>query len=243
MDETGEPVEKALVQLVHSAVQAGVRRTATLGFDYTDDRGEYRFGGIPGGTYYLAVTGQPWYSQLWVFGQPDSAVSVAYAPSYYPNTLDAAHAEPISLTAGGEVRADFALRTVPGTKVTVAVEAPRQSMGTLYLARPGIGGTDEFERTLGASADKQVLQNVPPELEKTLRDHGVSTYSIFLHPSTRQLLAYVEFESEAQWNAVSRTPICRSWWAHMRELMPSNQDNSPVSEELREVFHIEKSYA
>jgi len=82
-----------------------------------------------------------------------------------------------------------------------------------------------------------------PELEKNLRDHGVSTYSIFLHPSTRQLFAYVEFESEAQWDAVSRTPICRSWWAHMRELMPSNQDNSPVSEELREVFHIEKPYA
>ena len=27
-----------------------------------------------------------------------------------------------------------------------------------------------------------------PELEKVLKDHGVSNYSIFLHPETRQLL-------------------------------------------------------
>jgi len=27
----------------------------------------------------------------------------------------------------------------------------------------------------------------------------------------------------------------------MRELMPSNPDDSPVSEELEEVFHIERS--
>ena len=78
-----------------------------------------------------------------------------------------------------------------------------------------------------------------PELEKTLKEHGVHTYTIFLSPETRQLFAYVEFEDEAQWDAVAETPVCRRWWVHMRELMPSNPDDSPVSEELREVFHIE----
>ncbi len=77
-----------------------------------------------------------------------------------------------------------------------------------------------------------------PELEKILRDHGVMTYSIFLHPETRQLFAYVEFTSEAQWNAIAQTEACRRWWAHMREIMPSNTDNSPIATELREVFHI-----
>lgn len=78
------------------------------------------------------------------------------------------------------------------------------------------------------------------ELEETLKDHGVSTYTIFLHPETRQLFAYVEVEDEARWNALAETSICRRWWTYMRELMPSNPDDSPVSEELREVFHIEK---
>lgn len=78
-----------------------------------------------------------------------------------------------------------------------------------------------------------------PELEKALREHGVHSYSIFLHPETRQLFAYVEVEDEARWNAIAETEICRSWWAYMKEIMPSNPDNSPISQPLREVFHID----
>lgn len=81
-------------------------------------------------------------------------------------------------------------------------------------------------------------QPIWPELEATLLEHGVRTYSIFLHPETRQLFAYVEFASEAQWTDIAKTDVCRRWWAHMRELMPSNPDNSPASLELPEIFHI-----
>ena len=69
--------------------------------------------------------------------------------------------------------------------------------------------------------------------------HGARNYSIFLDPATRQLFGYVEIESEARWNAVAQTEVCRRWWKHMRDLMPSNPDNSPVSTELTEVFHLE----
>jgi len=81
-------------------------------------------------------------------------------------------------------------------------------------------------------------QPIWPELERTLLDHGVFSYSIFLDPTTRDLFAYVEFESEERWAAVASTEVCRRWWRHMRELMPSNPDDSPVSAELSEVFHI-----
>ncbi len=77
-----------------------------------------------------------------------------------------------------------------------------------------------------------------PDLEAVLRQHGVLNYSIFLHPATNQLFAYAEIEDEQQWNAVAQTDVCRRWWAHMREIMPSNPDNSPVSADLQEVFHI-----
>ena len=79
------------------------------------------------------------------------------------------------------------------------------------------------------------------ELEKVLIAHGVSSYSIFLDPATRDLFAYVEFESEERWQEIARTEVCQRWWAHMKEIMPSNPDNSPVSRELPEVFHIETS--
>ena len=77
------------------------------------------------------------------------------------------------------------------------------------------------------------------DLEKTLKDHGVSSYSIYLNPETRQLFGYVECEDEAQWKAIASTEVCRRWWAYMKDVMPSNPDNSPVGLELREVFHIE----
>ena len=79
-----------------------------------------------------------------------------------------------------------------------------------------------------------------PELEQTLLAHGVRTYSIHLDPGTSELFAYAEIESEERWAAVAGTDVCRRWWRHMRELMPSNPDDSPVSTELREVFHIER---
>lgn len=77
-----------------------------------------------------------------------------------------------------------------------------------------------------------------PDLEKVLLDHGVRTYSIFLHRETRQLFAYVEFTSAAQWEAIAGTEICQRWWSHMRDLMPINPDNSPIAVELAEVFHL-----
>jgi L-rhamnose mutarotase len=77
------------------------------------------------------------------------------------------------------------------------------------------------------------------ELEETLKSHGVCNYSIFLHPETRQLFGYAEIEDEARWEAIAGSAICKKWWAFMKDVMPSNADNSPVSSPLREVFHME----
>ena len=78
-----------------------------------------------------------------------------------------------------------------------------------------------------------------PELEAALKAHGAHNYSIFLEPEASELFGYVEVEDEARWNAIAQTEICKKWWAHMRDIMPSNPDNSPVSTGLREVFHID----
>ena len=77
------------------------------------------------------------------------------------------------------------------------------------------------------------------ELEDTLFDHGVRSYSIYLDPETSELFGYAEIESEERWAAVASTEVCRRWWRHMKDLMPSNPDSSPTSRDLREVFHIE----
>ena len=78
-----------------------------------------------------------------------------------------------------------------------------------------------------------------PELEQTLKNHGAHNYSIFLDAETNTLFAYVEIEDETRWNAIANTEICQRWWKHMGDLMPSNPDHSPVSRNLREVFHLD----
>ena len=77
------------------------------------------------------------------------------------------------------------------------------------------------------------------ELEDVLIDHGVRSYSIYLDPTTNDLFGYLECESEADWRAVAETDVCRRWWRFMREIMTVNADDSPVSRDLREVFHLE----
>jgi L-rhamnose mutarotase len=78
-----------------------------------------------------------------------------------------------------------------------------------------------------------------PELHKVLKAHGVHNYSIFLDEQTHSLFGYVEVEDEARWNAIAATLECKKWWAYMKDIMPSNADNSPKSKELKEVFHID----
>jgi len=43
------------------------------------------------------------------------------------------------------------------------------------------------------------------ELEKTLIDFGVQTYSIFLDRDTLDLFAYAEIESIDKWNEIAKT--------------------------------------
>src|SRR5271165_5506426 len=78
----------------------------------------------------------------------------------------------------------------------------------------------------GCEAEYERRHNpIWPELESVLKAHGVLNYSIFLHPETRQLFGYAEIEDEAKWNAIAQTPVCRRWWAHMKEVMPANPDD------------------
>ncbi len=76
------------------------------------------------------------------------------------------------------------------------------------------------------------------ELKEVLINHGVRSYSIFLDKDTNNLFGYAEVSDLKQWEEVANTDICRKWWDYMAPLMEVNEDNSPVSVELEEVFHI-----
>lgn len=77
------------------------------------------------------------------------------------------------------------------------------------------------------------------DLGTILKQHGVSNYSIFLESESSQLFGYAEIESEELWLAIAETDECKRWWAFMKDIMPVNADNSPISVDMQEVFHLD----
>lgn len=99
-----------------------------------------------------------------------------------------------------------------------------------------------FVMSVNAAAHKEYERRHKPiwkELEDVLKNHAVSNYSIFLDRQTNQLFGYAEIESEELWARIAETEECRRWWAFMKDVMPTNDDHSPVSKDLDEVFHLD----
>lgn len=78
-----------------------------------------------------------------------------------------------------------------------------------------------------------------PEMVEELKRHGAHNYSIFLDKQSSQLFGYIEIEDEETWRKMAATPINQKWWEFMKPVMKTNSDNSPVSIDLTEVFHMD----
>ena len=78
-----------------------------------------------------------------------------------------------------------------------------------------------------------------PEMRDMIHAYGGHNYSIFLDSATNVLYGYIELEDEAKWAASADTAICRKWWDYMAPLMAVNPDNSPVTHDLKSVFHLD----
>lgn len=78
-----------------------------------------------------------------------------------------------------------------------------------------------------------------PEMKDMIHEYGGKNYSIFLDKETNVLYGYIEIESEERWAKSANTEICQKWWEYMADIMETNPDNSPVSIDLNEVFHLD----
>lgn len=79
-----------------------------------------------------------------------------------------------------------------------------------------------------------------PEMESMLKAHGLIQYNIYLDKDTSFLFAYLELEDDNNWDKTATTDVNKRWWDFMAPVMETNPDNSPVSRDLLEVFHLEK---
>ncbi|MEO5907945.1 MAG: L-rhamnose mutarotase [Ginsengibacter sp.] len=77
-----------------------------------------------------------------------------------------------------------------------------------------------------------------PELKALLKETGISDYSIFLDKETNDLFAYFTIDDDKNLDNLPNQPVMKKWWAYMKDIMETNDDNSPVSIPLKEVFYL-----
>ena len=78
-----------------------------------------------------------------------------------------------------------------------------------------------------------------PSVRQVLKDGGVYDYSIYLDEETLTLFAFQKTLSEGGSQDMGSEEAIREWWHYMAPLMEVNEDESPVSIPLEELFHLD----
>lgn len=82
-------------------------------------------------------------------------------------------------------------------------------------------------------------ENLWPKLKELLKSAGISEYSIFLDESTNVLFGFLKVPDRNSLAALRKSPVMWEWWEFMKDVMDTNADASPVSNDLKEVFYLE----
>jgi 5-hydroxyisourate hydrolase-like protein (transthyretin family) len=150
-DSSGDPVQVATVTLFRRSTDGtGTILPFRSTFVQQDDSA-YSFGDLPAGTYFVGVTGRPWFAENRQPATPDAApnpLDVVYPLTFYGGALSSSGAQPVELSPGELVHADISLQAMPAVYVHV-------SNGT---GTEGFGPPDLTESAFGAAVNVPVWQ-------------------------------------------------------------------------------------
>jgi L-rhamnose mutarotase len=77
-----------------------------------------------------------------------------------------------------------------------------------------------------------------PELKQLLQQTGIKEYSIFLEKETGELTGILYIDDAKKLDELPHHPVMQKWWKYMGDIMDSNDNHSPVSRPLEEVFYL-----
>ena len=78
-----------------------------------------------------------------------------------------------------------------------------------------------------------------PEIKQLLAAEGIHDYSIFLDEAKNELFAVQKISGDGNSQDLGSNPINQKWWDYMADISVVNPDNSPITEPLIEVFHLD----
>jgi hypothetical protein len=180
-DDSGDPVLNARVALYRVDAASGTGRMAPASSAISDGIGFYTISRLAPGSYYLAVTGSPWYATRRqirdargnpIENAPRSPLDVAYPVTYYPDVTDAGSASPITVAAGDRVQVNLTLHPVPAVHIVMQVPNPGPGQGfTMPQLRQDIFGNPEFVSLAGTSIRNRDPRNTNGEF--TIELNGI----------------------------------------------------------------------
>jgi protocatechuate 3,4-dioxygenase beta subunit len=174
LDELGDPIEGARVQLLQVKFQAGRRRLvqADVAAHLTNDRGEYRLHDLPEGRYIVSA----------LIGSLSSADVPDYTRSYFPGTPNPSEAQFVTLADVDRIGVDVALARTRTALVRGRIldAAGEPSTGGQVELRPSARSAAAIGIPVGARllADGVFeFPNVPPGEYVIVADRGRSNRS------------------------------------------------------------------
>lgn len=198
LDEENEPVRSGEAILFSRVTENG-GRARLVARNGVDEEGRYRFGHLKAGSYYVAISAQPWYAQdptsspgvreplgrveafnsppadasrAQVRGDDAAALDVVYPITYYPNATDVESAAPIQLRAGEHSTADITLRAIPALHVRIVngSKDPSMPLTTVIQQRIFDLPLPVPSRNQLASSGNVTITGIPPgHLEFSIR--------------------------------------------------------------------------
>jgi L-rhamnose mutarotase len=91
----------------------------------------------------------------------------------------------------------------------------------------------------GCAAEyRQRHDKIWPELQRLLKDTGISEYSIFLDENTNDLFGFMKVDDNGRLRDLKNEPVMLKWWQYMKDIMETNPDGSPQNIPLKEVFYL-----
>jgi len=78
-----------------------------------------------------------------------------------------------------------------------------------------------------------------PELVALLKDAGIVRYRIYLDEPRLVLFAELERRVPHGMDALPQHPVMRRWWDHMRDIMTTEPDGTPLVEPLPCMFELQ----
>ena len=96
-----------------------------------------------------------------------------------------------------------------------------------------------FKMTLNPGMKAEYMKRhdeIFPELVDLVHEAGVKDYSIHLDEETNTLFGVLWRRVDHAMADLPNTEVMKRWWAHMADIMATNDKNEPIAVDLTPVF-------